>query len=476
MKNINERTEFEDEWQKAFEQAELKPSEEVWSKVDAFMANHKADKYKKSIFFYRMTAAASVLLAIMFGLISYFQLNQVNNTTISQLQENSRNEVQQKDYESAQEQASNADPGSGQTAESLPFNNNNDQSQMQGSPEKNFTESFTDSEKEQLLADADQAAIPEPTQSETTRSLGIGQTAGTESIDLTFTLLDNQPQQLLPVDLEPSQPDIYASPLVEELFAKNEQTLDKGLFAGVSLASGIFDPRQSSGGGFFSNESADYFSNRAQLSLADGYTELAEEDPEAPGVSRSLGLNLGARISKRWVLETGLLYIQNSSNTSSDILVVDQANNIYPVTESNSAAFAKAIGNINYSSQVDLDNSFEYASIPLKVGYVLLDKTIALTFSAGVATDIFIRNDLNASERGIQDITLKPGDDSPYRNVYFNGLVSTDITYRFSGKRYSVSLSPTYRMSLTSMTKGDQFYQNRPQVFNLGVGLKYHFN
>ncbi len=63
MKDLN-KPRFEEEWRKAFEEAELPPNNDVWARLDAHLANEETRKYKNRLIWFQRTAAAILLLLL----------------------------------------------------------------------------------------------------------------------------------------------------------------------------------------------------------------------------------------------------------------------------------------------------------------------------------------------------------------------------------------------------------------------------
>lgn len=68
-----ERGSFEEQWQDAFEGAEMQPPAHLWSGIDGALANEEAGKLNKQVQIYRYVAAAAVLLC--FSLVIYLMAN-----------------------------------------------------------------------------------------------------------------------------------------------------------------------------------------------------------------------------------------------------------------------------------------------------------------------------------------------------------------------------------------------------------------
>lgn len=65
MKDLN-KPRFEEEWRRAFEEAELPPANDVWSRLDAHLANQESRKYKNRLVWFQRIAAG-VLLVLLGG-------------------------------------------------------------------------------------------------------------------------------------------------------------------------------------------------------------------------------------------------------------------------------------------------------------------------------------------------------------------------------------------------------------------------
>ncbi|UII26624.1 hypothetical protein LVD15_25570 [Fulvivirga maritima] len=66
------RSNFEDQWQQAFEDAELDVSNHVWERIELDLANANNSKMKRRLLFFQLLAAASVVFALTIsGIYSY---------------------------------------------------------------------------------------------------------------------------------------------------------------------------------------------------------------------------------------------------------------------------------------------------------------------------------------------------------------------------------------------------------------------
>jgi hypothetical protein len=66
MKDLNKQR-FEEEWRRAFEEAELQPGNDVWARLDAHLANQETKKYKNRLIWFQRIAAGLLLLLLAGG-------------------------------------------------------------------------------------------------------------------------------------------------------------------------------------------------------------------------------------------------------------------------------------------------------------------------------------------------------------------------------------------------------------------------
>ncbi len=275
-------------------------------------------------------------------------------------------------------------------------------------------------------------------------------------------------------DLKLAAPDweayrMYHVPVVPAKKREENDAAKTVLFAGLNFGPGYFDPniKANSTSNFananFSSEDAAWLSN----------TQSQESDMTS-GSSFAFGFDIGLRVKERWVIESGLQYLVNNSGATSNVIVEDQSLNqkaLY-VTTLNLADFSNST--ITPSSPISLNNNFQFASIPLKVGYIVLNKKLSIMVSSGVSSEIFLKNEVTDESSRLASVTITPGDESPYNNVYFNGLASARFSYNFS-PNYSFSLEPTYRTAISSFSKEDSNFTSTPQAVGVTAGLKFFF-
>ena len=94
--------------------------------------------------------------------------------------------------------------------------------------------------------------------------------------------------------------------------------------------------------------------------------------------------------------------------------------------------------------------------------------------SAGISSDLFLRNEVSSESGSLETVTVKPGKDGPFRSVYFNGISSVTVFYKLANN-YLISLEPSYSQAFTDFNKDDAGFASRPRNYGLAFGFIYQF-
>ena len=86
--NDMERRKFEDSFQEAFRNAELNPSENVWTNIELDLERANSESMKKRIVFFKMLAAASVVFALCAGGLTYYLFSDNSSSPMIAQQKN----------------------------------------------------------------------------------------------------------------------------------------------------------------------------------------------------------------------------------------------------------------------------------------------------------------------------------------------------------------------------------------------------
>lgn len=478
-------TSFEDQWSEAFEGAEKSPPDHVWASIDGALANAEAKGYKKRVIFFKWVAAASVLLAMLFGAaLLNGTLDGPAEVAQTDTQEQSLGE---KDVVSAGEQ--------------------NTQDNITGTSDTEITKMKLDdvvanSPQGQKMDDT--APTSEDASEATSSDLGkkeainqsIAALSGNEPDKNLVLVADETKEVVSPLveggsaelayiqtkkpetktSLEPWVADhLYGVP---DLSAGKPDTNDKfGLWAGISLSSGSFNPETGeAGNGSFAPSFAD-----AQTSF-DNITSVNTvplRSEYVTGNAFSAGMDMGGQVAKRIRLSSGIHYSAVSPGSSSNIIVTDRASNKTFALSNESVESASLdeglrSGDLEVSQGVtNFSNTLQYLTIPLKAGYVVLDRKLNVILNSGVSTNFLIGSSLNNSKDGVQNFGSSEASDT-FSSTYLDLLTSIELGYRLMD-RYHLSLEPNYRKAISSFTKEDSSIEGRPTNFGVSIGIKYNF-
>lgn len=478
-------TSFEDQWSEAFEGAEKSPPDHVWASIDGALANAEANGYKKRVVFFKWVAAASVLLAMLFGAALW-------NGSLDQSGEVAQMETTDTTIE---------DRGNTSVADQT------ETDKMNGSADTGIIENDA-----QTLASIEQdekqtvgnAGIDNAVLQTAADDHGNVKTTGRQSVALADTGTNNnsvlaaseENNGMMPLLEESSTVLAFVEPKmpgsgtsiepwvadhlygVPDLSAGKVDTNDGfGLWAGISLSSGSFDPETGEAdNGTFAPSFADpgtSFDNITSVNTVPLRSEYVT------GNAFSAGMDMGGQLSKRIRLSSGIHYSAVSPGSSSNIIVTDRASNKTFALSNESVENASLdeglrSGNLAVSQGVtNFSNTLQYLTIPFKAGYVVLDRRLNLTLNSGVSTNFLIGSSLNNSKDGTQNFGNSEASDT-FRSSYMDLLTSIELGYRLMDK-YQLSLEPNYRKALNSFTKEDSDIEGKPTNFGVSIGIKYNF-
>jgi hypothetical protein len=484
MKKLKDN--FENRWKEKFEDAEATPGASVWDKIDASMAGNEIKRYKKKLFYYQITAAASILLALLFG--SYTVYNLISNSGSEQLVnlpspviESDGNAADSRDFQS--EQVPDLRDIDNSVAESDPIKDNQNKTRL-NSPALDRQITGDNSESTLVFMTSNQVKADKQPDSD-------GRYINN------YEVLSYHPESSFNVPYEKPGRKFYLqkkvnpfdTPYVMPLDIEDKEEDPKKLWAGLMVSSGVFDPNINYNGS--PDIMADATPNtlgsveRIDAASADLQTQtnlLASYKPEESNynseVSVSYGLDFGYKFSKKFVLFSGVGYQHNFGSTSVNTYIepteshAKYANHAIVIERASPESGLDSYNELN--TEVQLNSTFEFVTIPVNFGYFLVDRKFKWLMTAGVSTDIFIKNSIEDSQNLFDPVQYKPGDDSPYNPIYFNGRFGTMVNYTFL-KNYQLSLEPSYRIGLSELTNNNSTFSSRPSSFMISAGIAYVF-
>ena len=464
----SEMRSFEAQWAGVFDQVEIAPSDQLWISIDGALANSEARKYRRGVVFYRLLAAASIFLAISLGLILFLQ----DNVTPGDKSLSSGNEIIN------DEMITHDNPNADENSVNPPANDEINGT-IERTIEKNNVATKSDGESRQL--DDNNAALLLSTTNEEVESSTVSpvlQGVGKKSILLVpetetiagFPAIESKILSLSPGTID-TDIHMYNVPMV---MVNKPRVKYNELWAGLGLSSGNFDPNIGSGTTTLEAVDAAAFGPESD-DLRSIENTIGDEQYD-PGFSYSIAANTGWRFAPRWLLQGGLQYQLSRSGTQTNQLIQNKT------TEENFAPTNLGPANTTFnnedfeviSSEVNLNNNFRFLSVPVKIGYIIVDRKFQLSINTGLSTDIFLKNKVAESNDLIASFEQSPGNDSPYRRTFFSGLFGIELGYNFLNNYY-LTLEPAYKRSLNSFTKQSSDVESNPSKLGLTIGFRYIF-
>ncbi len=530
--NDMERRKFEDSFQDVFKDAEVNPSENVWTNIELDLEKAEGGKMKRRLLFFQTLAAASVVFAMSVAGVGYLMLKDSNpSENIAQTNTNvlpGQNLSDEKETITKQKGIDGQDSGE---AEGTVDDQMEGEEASSPGAEKDLSE-ISSSSQQLSLSEAENLNKKSGTQqprsgtqkdskifvpsienanernnnrkdlatNNSERKASSGTVDNVDNISIIKVLPGDNTQSTLarknntsaktgrplPAFYEPKQPELQlpvstADPgmlLLAKLDAeekkyanedKKQRDKSEKLWTSVGFAAGAFNANNPSISPVPSNS---YYS----LNVAN----TASKQSKASGSAYSVGVSIGTQLSKRWVLQGGVNYLTQSSDYTANNVVVMGSNFDAPKAESLNA-FNSQLADASTKTRVaqtypyNVNNSVRFVSVPLQAGYLVVNKKFGLQVNAGVSTDLFLQNTITPDGGGLSKTTQGRGDDSPYRSLNFSGLMGTELSYKL-GYRYRVSVNPGLRYPFSSVYKSATGVDAMPLTFDVGLRFRYIFH
>lgn len=477
MKNLNKRTEFDRKWEDTFKDAEMAPSEGVWDKIDSSLSKEGAGYFRKRAFLYKLLAAASIAFALGVGIFSLNYYLDSNSGKIADQNKKGNVEINILDNTQALTFKSDAE-----------------------NPGRETTNSQISNEKEInseniILAQANQkevksknfesmAGVPLHSEINNTADKVIDNDYERASIRLTDLVprgvsMRSRDEMIYEID------HIYLIPIMPIGSSKKSKEKESGLFfAGLNFSTGVFDPNFQQGGNSFASSGNSAFDARVEsfnnqlasfnIANKDFLLVRSAGNKTEPEIAYSYEANIGFKLTRRIIVQTGIGYRKANTTTTTTGYIEELGSNAkIPIVASYQYQF-NGLSRVKRISEVNLNNQYEFASIPLRAGYVFLDKKINITLMAGISSEILLNNRIVDKSDLLETLSSSPGEGSPYKSVYFNGSLGTMLGYTFAEK-YVITLEPNYRFAVNSFTRNDFYLSSYPSSFMLSFGVAYNF-
>lgn len=452
---------FKSEWQQAFDGAEVTPSEQVWNTIDARIIAAENAKMKKRVVFYQRLAAASVGVMFLVSGYAFFSLDTEKNAlaenTVSQPSSDKKvksdGEVPSSDRKKIQNQHDELvveNSNGSQTNYQAPNSGTTGWVASRNKP-RNSTVVITDNSDFQRVADLNNVKPSTP--------------ASQAWSGLNIRLAPAKLNPALPVKAQPNDLAIayrIADAMPAKRKKKGAPNHAENSWAALGLAAGSFNPSTSNLDLMNSNSNAKTFSSPQLLDKSNS-TRTAETKP---GSSYSMSISGGKRVGKRWLVQGGLSYLNQQSETNTSTVTVEQAFNI---TGTNSPENFNAVTS---TVESEINSTFQFISLPVQAGYMLVDQKFGVQLNGGFSPDVFLKSTI--SDKATQETVNTSGSNSTFKTISLSGLGGVELSYRFSD-HYRIALVPGFRYSLTPVYKENSLASAKPFMADIGLRFRYVF-
>ncbi len=428
---MNSANQFEESFRFAFENAEIAPSPRVWENIALNLAAGKSGKYKKRLFLFQLVAAASLVFAAsiaIFNGLSTQKSEIVMTETIKENDQTNSNEIKD-------------------------------------SPDKKLPPVIV--EKKDLLREIDDtpgtAMLKKDSETTTIPSTAVPDDEllvnNTESGESRPALMDTNFPEITQrgiFDMGVKNPAYEPQMIPFWTKAGAEQDVAQKVWAKAGFATGSYKAAAPvSFGGVYADAATAFEAN-------DGAGVYVDTN-EKPGFSYGAGIGVGGKIGRKWMLETGLNYMYSElpANTNA---VIETGDVIYPVFHK-----AQFSGDLLNVTNYQVTNSFKFLTIPVKAGYLIIDKRVGWLATGGFSSNILLNNTIQSES--YQEYSIS-GTQSPYRPLSWSALIGTEVYITFA-RYYQFSVVPQYSIGLTEITKPDANFSIVPNSFNIGISLRY---
>jgi hypothetical protein len=231
------------------------------------------------------------------------------------------------------------------------------------------------------------------------------------------------------------------------------------MWASAGFAAGSYNPSSGMGLSF---SAADAEMAAPSTDLGSGVAIYSDEQT---GRSIGGGVGLGGKIGKKWSLESGLNYVHSEFDGITNSFIESEGR-VYPVFHETNFA-----GSLQNTSSFGVTSSFDFINIPIKAGYVLVDKKIGWVATGGFGSSVLLNNSLDSQTGQFEKINYSVSD-SPYRRMSWSGIIGTEVYFNIT-EDYQLLVVPQYNFGITSITKQESSFSIVPNSFNLGLRLRY---
>ncbi|MFN3840316.1 MAG: autotransporter outer membrane beta-barrel domain-containing protein [Cyclobacteriaceae bacterium] len=422
---------FEDELKSAFEDAEVSPSETVWTAIELDLEKASGTKVRREALVYRWLAAASVSFALGVGALYFLSDTSPRNVITTHAKANDENISSDRQTGSTRDVIKGVP---GDYAQQQPKENQPPRKLAGQAAMKMPAGATFDEESDNIVAD------------KTVRTPRVP----TRQVPVLYSFKNPELKSFEPV-ADPGMV-LLAKLADEEKAYRNEEKKnkkDERLWTSVGFGAGTFNP------------------NAGSSARASGFNATGNS---TAGLSYSVGAAIGGQLSNRFVLQGGVSYLHHSASYTSSSFSMEASTAVASLDD-----YIDTQTNVVATSPYGVSSDMQYISLPVQAGYLLLNRDFAIQLNGGVATDFFLQNTLTPDNGNVATVTQKAGGDSPYRLVNFSGIVGTEVSYKFAG-RYRIAINPGIRYAFHSFYKPAISREITPVTYDVALRFRYVFN
>lgn len=490
------RGQFEEAWKKALDDGSVPPSEGLWDRLDSQLSHSHVFAYKKQVSILKYVAAAAVVLAILSTSAAIY-LWQASGDSIT-ANNISSEEVASTEGERTIEELGedNAVSAASENLKNTDFNNSKENNQVIAtSPDQNNQNIGREGEE---LADQSQT-------SNLSYAVSDGAPSGSGFFRANLYNEEGMPddanearsasdrdylaaRHIASIKL-PADPAVAVKPKpanteidlpsywVTKPYTASRATGKAKSWAGLNMGMGSFTTNSQ---GSIDPVTANFSERTDQVvGMAPpiaGFIEDPEvveptENLERPGYGFSFGINAAMPVWRNFYLISGFQFSQMVANGRSESFAQDATTGVNTIIFNNTSYAGDDVF-IRNTDPYDIQNTFEFVSIPVILGYRLERGKFNASLIGGVSADFLLKNTISGRNVDYQPVTIRSGEGSPYRNVNLTTILGTEFAYKI-GKKYAIAVEPAYRFSMGSITKENSNFQSFPSSFQLGFRLRY---
>ncbi len=527
---------FEEEWQRAFENASISPSDALWDKIERELDRKERRPF---LFFLRPSAVtmglAAALVMALGGLLFFNKNTKKNQYEIAQ---NAVKPKQNSEQISTQNVPKIDDFNIEIIVQPQDFSNK-ELPTLAGNSRETLEKNFLENKKSNKAKNQNLNEIPEnipqsilaKTEKNSSRNIVQNIENQTILIDKNISennniLVQNTESQVIisknESNLVNNSRNIFAEtslleskkytyfgsrytlnrnklvfdtePTETKIIASNDSKFWLGIQSGVSP----FDPKMSLGGlnvvalqdansfAKASNVQSPSSPNSPNIVASDMQGNVAVSQPQnaiKSGVGINMGVAYGYKISKKWSLESGIRYLRGNSTLQSNTYSFQQngiANTFLAnyLVQNSSRSAAYTTNNSTNTVVADASkfgNLYKYLMIPMQLGYEIgLSKKLGLNLLAGISTDFFLQNTIVNDNSILQEKNTIDGSSKIYKPLNISGLGGIRVSYLLN-KHWQANIGTSYQKALFSGINSSTALQMRLQMFGINYGVNYRF-